>query len=105
MLDSQYFPAKAARMDQYKFLWKGRDPKGERGAEEVIAANAQAAREQLTQAGWTELELVKDEVCSVSSENVDHDPEFEETSAADSIKYFEGKGPGFFAQWVRALWD
>jgi type II secretory pathway component PulF len=49
-------------MNQYKFVWKGRDPQGNVRSEEVMAENAQAAREDLTQCGWTELELVFDEI-------------------------------------------
>src|SRR5262245_16831010 len=92
-------------MDDYTFLWKGRDPDGNPGSTRLAAENAQAARERLTLAGWTELELVEDEVASVSSKFVDQPPEFEEVSAAESVKYFEGTAPGFFAHWWALLWQ
>jgi len=45
-------------MNHYKFVWKGKGPQGNVCSEEVMAENAQAAREELTRRGWTELELV-----------------------------------------------
>ena len=58
-------------MNHYKFIWKGRDPQGNVRSEEVMAENAQAAREELTRRDWTELELVFDEIASASGEGVD----------------------------------
>lgn len=44
------------------FLWKGTAPDGGRRSERVAAENAQAARAQLSAAGWTDLQLVMDEL-------------------------------------------
>jgi type II secretory pathway component PulF len=44
----------ALEMNQYKFLWKGRDPQENIRSKEVMAKNAQAAREELTRPAWTD---------------------------------------------------
>ena len=94
-------------MSQYTFVWKGKDPTGKKRSERVVAENAQAARQQLTLAGWTELELVMDEVGSLSSQMVDVDPDLDapETTADEDVEYFHGKAPPFFGPWLKSFWD
>jgi hypothetical protein len=75
-------------MNQYKFVWKGRDPQGNVRSEEVMAENAQAAREELTRRGWTELEMVFDEIASSAGAGVEF-PEW--LAGASSCTSFPGK--------------
>jgi tetratricopeptide (TPR) repeat protein len=92
-------------MNHYKFVWKGKDSQGTARSEEVMAENAQVARENLTRRGWTELELVSDEIGSFSGENIEV-PEWlaeEEVSPDPLTEIYEGKGYGFFAQWFEGL--
>jgi hypothetical protein len=44
------------------FLWSGKDAEGKKRSERIDAENAQAARAQLESRGWSNLELVKDEL-------------------------------------------
>jgi len=44
------------------FLWSGKDAEGRQQSERVEAENAQAAKAILASRGWTDLELIKDEV-------------------------------------------
>jgi tetratricopeptide (TPR) repeat protein len=94
-------------MNQYKFIWKGKDPQGSVRSEEVMAENAQAAREELTRRGWAELELVFDEIATASGAGVEA-PDWiteEGVSAQQLTEQYEGKAPGFLAQWFKGLLD
>ena len=49
----------------HRFLWSGKDAEGRERAERVEAENAQEAKRILTERGWTELQLLKDEISDV----------------------------------------
>lgn len=87
--------------EPYSFLWKGKDPDGVVRSERVTAENAQAAKAQLTEAGWTNLELVMDEIADVARADVEAaDWMLEEpVTPSQESAFFEGKGPGMFAMW------
>lgn len=88
-------------MSAYSFLWKGKDPTGIIRSERVTAENAQAARTLLVEAGWTNLELVMDEIADVARADIEAaDWILEEpVSPSQEVAFFEGKGPGMFATW------
>ena len=44
------------------FLWSGKAAEGRQQSERVEAENAQAAKAILASRGWTDLELIKDEL-------------------------------------------
>jgi tetratricopeptide (TPR) repeat protein len=94
-------------MAEYNFLWKGKDADGNSRSTKVRADSAQAARAKLTEQGWTDLELMGDEVCSVASAGV-RTPDWmnEEPPPVEvEAQFFEGKGPGFLTQWLTSLKD
>ena len=93
-------------MAEYAFLWKGKDPHGRLRGVRVPAENAQISKELLARAGWTDLELLKDEIASSEALRIEpadwikegfdefHTPEKE-------VELIEGKAPGLVAQtWV-----
>lgn len=92
-------------MEQYTFLWRGKNAQGTSGTERVTAADARAAREQLTAAGWTELELITDEIASLSGQNVQAADWMKEEplTPEQEVAFFEGKGPGFLVQWMNGI--
>jgi len=94
-------------MSQYKYVWKGKDPRGNARSEEVMAENAQAAREELTRRGWTELELVFDDIATSAVAGVEATDWITEegVSAQQLTDQYEGKAPGFLAQWFKGLLD
>lgn len=94
-------------MNRYKFVWKGKDPQGKTRSERVTAENAQAARQQLADDGWTDLELVMDEICSSSANAVESDEDLGPLydSADEEVEYFQGKRAPFFGPWLKSLWD
>ncbi len=85
------------------FLWSGKDAEGRQQSERVEAENAQAAKAILASRGWTDLELIKDEVGY--SEALRMEPaewmreEFEKQHTPDKeAAFFKGKDPGLLAQ-------
>jgi hypothetical protein len=94
-------------MDQYTFIWRGTDPQGKSRSEKIKAANAQTAREELTRAGWTNLELIQDEISAATAGYVEKDPccDEPEFTVDEEVEFFEGKQPGMFRQWISSLWS
>src|SRR5688572_18732207 len=93
-------------MAAYDFLWRGTDPDGKPHKYKVRAESAQAARAQLTDAGWTNLELISDEISAVAGSGVQSEDWMKEDLTADQeADFFEGKGPGFFKQWFMGFKD
>lgn len=95
-------------MGKYEFLWRGKDKSGRTRAERVWADNAQEARLQLRNEGWSDLELIKDELVTSEAFKIEPDPcmddepnEFD-TPEYDA-KFFEGKGPGVVSQTLKAI--
>ncbi|PYJ84800.1 MAG: hypothetical protein DME22_11390 [Verrucomicrobia bacterium] len=86
------------------FLWSGKDAEGRQQSERVEAENAQAAKAILASRGWTDLELIKDEVGY--SEALHMEPaewmreEFKKQHTPDKeAAFFKGKErPGLLAQ-------
>lgn len=92
----------------HRYLWEGRDPDGNRRSERVEAANATAAREQLTRRGWTELRLITDEIAEIAGRGVEVPDDLREEvepSAEFEVAQYRGHAPGLFGQWARAVWD
>lgn len=103
------------------FLWSGKDAQGRQRSERIDAENAQAAKTALVSAGWTNLELVLDEICYSKAIQIEsHTPgwvrregmeknyerELEEQRTPDrQAAYFKGQQPegGLIAQWLRAI--
>lgn len=97
-------------MGEYDFLWRGKDKNGKTRVERVRAENAQQARARLTDEGWSELELIKDDLVTSEALKVESDPcmadeENEFDTPEYDAKFFEGKGPGFFSQTFGAIKD
>jgi len=94
-------------MAEYDFLWKGKDAQGNPHRTKVRAENAQSARAKLTEQGWTELELMGDEIATIAGAGVQTADWMKEEamSAEQEAEFFEGKGPGFLAQWFGSLKD
>jgi tetratricopeptide (TPR) repeat protein len=92
-------------MVEYNFLWKGRDAQGNPRNTKVQAESAQAARATLTAQGWTELELMRDEIASLAAAGVQAADWMKEEamSAEHEAEFLEGKGPGLTAQWLGSL--
>lgn len=90
-------------MGEYGFLWRGKDRGGTIRAERVRAENAQQAKARLLDEGWSELELIKDEITASEALKVESDPCMaDEANEFDTpeyeAKFFEGKGPGILGQ-------
>jgi tetratricopeptide (TPR) repeat protein len=90
------------------FIWKGKDPQGVFRAERVEAENAQDAKAILSEKGWTDLVLVSDELGDLAGRST-HGPgdqeDFREFISADEEAHlFEGRFPGFWSQYTKALW-
>jgi tetratricopeptide (TPR) repeat protein len=86
------------------FLWSGKDAEGQPQSERVEAENAQAAKAILASRGWTDLELIKDEVGYSEAFRIKPAEwmreEFEEQHTPDNeAAFFKGKKqPGLLAQ-------
>ena len=87
------------------FLFKGKDPGGDFRSEAISAENAQEAKARLHETGWTNLQLVMDEVCDTACARVEAPKEFKQipVSPDDQVRYFEGQGPGFWRQYFAAM--
>jgi tetratricopeptide (TPR) repeat protein len=89
------------------FLWKGTDPKGSRGSVRISADNAQAGRQTLAEQGWSDLQLVTDEVCDNAGRTVQGpgstDDVLEQLSPDAQLALFEGAAPGFWSEYGKAL--
>jgi tetratricopeptide (TPR) repeat protein len=101
------------------FLWSGKDAEGHLRSERVEAENAQDAKDILVSAGWTDLELVMDEICYsrairvdcqtpewIKQEGMEEDyrKELEKQDAPDrQAAHFAGKQPGLVAQWFTSI--
>jgi tetratricopeptide (TPR) repeat protein len=89
------------------FLWSGKDEKGRPVSERVEAWNAQAAKSILASRGWTELELIGDEV--FNSEAIRVEPpdavreQFEKLHTPARQAAFVKTGRGFGA--TSQTWD
>jgi tetratricopeptide (TPR) repeat protein len=98
----------------HTFLWSGKDAEGRQRCERVSAENAQAAKAALSSAGWTNLELVTDEIGDSKAIQVDsqtpewvirkgveedYKKELEKQQTPDrQAAYFKGKQRGVIAQ-------
>lgn len=101
------------------FLWSGKDAEGRQRSERVNAENAQAAKAILENRGWTDLELVIDEIGHSKAIQIDpqvprwvlregmeedYKRELEKQRTADrQATYFKGRQPGFIAQWLTSI--
>jgi tetratricopeptide (TPR) repeat protein len=84
------------------FIWKGIDPAGTPGSDRVPAENAQAAKVEMIRRGWTDLQLVSDELGDLVRKRVETPFERQdEGSVEDYVRRIEEKAPGFLARW----WD
>ena len=92
-------------MSAYSFLWKGKDAHGVLRSERVTAENAQMAKAQLVQAGWTNLELLMDEIGDVVRTDIQAADWMrkEPVTPNQEAVYVEGTGPGMFAMWWNSL--
>lgn len=96
-------------MNEASFLWRGMDREGSRRAVRVNAASAQAAREALEQDGWTQLELLLDEIASTAAGGVEA-PEWLPTGAPSpdfEAALLDGTEPSFASRWwnfIKAGW-
>src|SRR4051812_40541867 len=93
-------------MDQYAFVWRGKDPKGTVRGERVVAPNAQLAREKLATAGWSDLQLIKDEIAVVASRMVERDDFLDDAvqTPNEEAQSLEKKS-AYFAEWIKDLWQ
>jgi len=89
------------------FLWTGKDVGGHERSERVEAENAQEAKQILAGRGWTNLELLKDEIGDMVSKNMPP-PEWmkeeyeKENTPEKEAAYVKGKrAPGVLSQ----TWD
>jgi tetratricopeptide (TPR) repeat protein len=85
----------------HSFLWQGKDSSGKKRGVRVVAEDAQSARAFLTADGWTELQLIRDEISDVSrrqhrAEAVFHPPEL---TPDEEISRHLGKRPSFAGKW------
>jgi tetratricopeptide (TPR) repeat protein len=88
-----------------RFVWKGTDPQGNRRTAENNAGNAQEARRLLQFQGWTDLQLIIDELGDTVRELSDGPDDWKnQTKAEDDVRFFEGEGPGFWHQLWKSLW-
>lgn len=101
------------------FLWSGKDAEGQQRSERVEAENAQTAKVVLISAGWTNLELIMDEICDSKAIKVDsqtpqwiiregmekdYQKEVENQRTPDrQAAYFAGRQPGLIAQWLTSV--
>ena len=90
-------------MNAYSFLWKGKDPQGTVRSERITAENAQAAKAHLVDKGWTNLELVTDEISASARAGIEAADWMceEPVTPNQELAFFEGKGPTMFTTW----WD
>src|SRR5580704_9360605 len=91
----------------HSFLWSGKDSNGNKRAERVEAQNAQEAKAILTAEGWTELELIKNEIGDVVTKSRLASSQFEqpELTPDQEAAYYQGKRPGLAAEWRKSLWQ
>jgi tetratricopeptide (TPR) repeat protein len=91
------------------FLFKGKDVGGNARSERVTAENAQAAKAFLVGEGWSELQLVTDEICDYAGRTVEGPEDIEDAlkqlTPDDELRFFEGNGPGFWSQYTDALYQ
>jgi len=92
----------------HSFLWTGKDTEGKERSAHVTAENAQAARGILEGRGWTQLELVTDEICDETRRQIppmtsdwDALPDDAETEAAR----WKGNSSSFLGEWWRAIFQ
>ncbi len=90
-------------MGEYDFLWRGKDRNGAVRVERVRAESAQQSKARLLNEGWSDLELIMDEITSSKALKVQADEwlddgEDEFSTPEYEAKFFEGKGPGVLRQ-------
>jgi tetratricopeptide (TPR) repeat protein len=91
------------------FVWKGKDSEGEPRCERVSAENAQAAKTILAAQGWSDLQLVMDEICDNAGKMV-QGPESadelrERLGPEGEVRFLEARGPGFWCQYRQTLFQ
>jgi tetratricopeptide (TPR) repeat protein len=89
------------------FIWRGTDPEGKQKSERVDAENAQVAKAELIQRGWTNLQLVGDEIIDAVAAAVEIPEDFEEQpdDVELEVQRLEGKHPDFFSLWWKGIVD
>jgi tetratricopeptide (TPR) repeat protein len=90
----------------HSFLWTGKDPSGNERSERVEAENAQAAKAILTQRGWTNLQMITDEICDIAQQGMPKEWETPDETADVETQRWKGKQPSsFLPQWGATLWE
>ncbi len=92
------------------FVWKGKDPGGNLRCREIIAENAQQAKARLRAEGWSDLQLVVDEIGDAAGRFVEQPKALEEfpdqLTPEDKVDLLEGRKVvrfGFWAQYAQTI--
>ena len=92
----------------HSFLWSGRDGEGNERSERVDAENAQQAKAILASRGWTNLELVFDEICDAARQQLPPLPEDwdapQENPDTEAARW-KGWSPSFAREWMKAVFE
>jgi tetratricopeptide (TPR) repeat protein len=85
----------------HSFLWQGKDSSGKKRGVRVEAEDAQSARAFLVADGWTELQLIRDEISDVSRKQHRAEAVFQapELTPDQEISRYLGRRPSFFSKW------
>jgi tetratricopeptide (TPR) repeat protein len=89
----------------HSFLWSGKDSEGKVRGVHVEAENAQAAKAILTARGWTELQLIRDEISDAvkKSRRTEFPNKVANLDPDEEIRRYLGKRPSFASKWWKAI--
>src|ERR1043165_366027 len=88
----------------YKFLWSGKDRHGNQRSTFIHAQNSAAAKESLIAEGWSDLQMLHDEIASAAGQRVDAPEDWRKEVTADAlVDTFEGRNPGFSKVWIKGI--
>ena len=89
----------------HSFLWSGKDSEGKKRSERVEAENARAARAILEAQGWTDLQLIKDEIGDVVKRRHRAESRIQvpELTPDQEASRFWGKRKSFAMKWWNSL--